>query len=228
MTNFGDLSPLDFEHLVADLMEAELGIKFSRFTSGRDGGIDVRSSSGSKNIVVQAKRYVASSYSDLKFKAKEEAKKWDGRKSKPDEYWFVTSLGLTPANQDEIVGIFSNLNLTREHVISGDDVRSWLRKHEKVARAHTKLWLKESGVLDRLIHNGIFEQTDFEVQQILDTAKTYVEHGGLRRGVDTIIKEGTLVISGAPGVGKTTLARMILIDHIENDWIPLVVRDAKE
>ena len=33
------LSPLDFEHLVRDLLSKDLGIELSAFTEGKDGGI---------------------------------------------------------------------------------------------------------------------------------------------------------------------------------------------
>ena len=36
------LSPLDFELLSKDLLEAELGIQLENFSEGRDGGIDLR------------------------------------------------------------------------------------------------------------------------------------------------------------------------------------------
>jgi hypothetical protein len=38
----GCLSPLDFELLSKDLLEAELGIQFENFSEGRDKGIDLR------------------------------------------------------------------------------------------------------------------------------------------------------------------------------------------
>ena len=36
------LSPLDFELLSKDLLEADLGIQFENFSEGRDQGIDLR------------------------------------------------------------------------------------------------------------------------------------------------------------------------------------------
>jgi hypothetical protein len=38
--DFRTLSPLDFEELVRDLLQAELGIMFESFKPGKDQGID--------------------------------------------------------------------------------------------------------------------------------------------------------------------------------------------
>jgi len=42
MYDFRTLSPIDFELLVRDLLQAELGITMESFGPGKDGGIDFR------------------------------------------------------------------------------------------------------------------------------------------------------------------------------------------
>jgi len=42
MYDFRTLSPLDFEELVRDLLQAELQIRLESFSPGRDQGIDFR------------------------------------------------------------------------------------------------------------------------------------------------------------------------------------------
>ena len=47
MANFalGELlSPIDFEHLVRDLLSKDLSIELTTFAEGKDGGIDLRHS----------------------------------------------------------------------------------------------------------------------------------------------------------------------------------------
>ena len=80
------LSPLDFELLSKDLLEAELGIQLENFREGRDKGIDLRyapvrsagnpvfnvaargTSSKPPELIVQCKRY--SKFSNLKSELK--------------------------------------------------------------------------------------------------------------------------------------------------------------
>ena len=55
--DFGNLSPIEFEALVADLLGEELSITFETFSEGADGGIDARYACAKGDIIVQAKHY---------------------------------------------------------------------------------------------------------------------------------------------------------------------------
>src|SRR5204863_3689121 len=110
------LSPLDFELLSKDLLEAELHIRLENFSEGRDKGIDLRYSSPKDDhritfdalmqpkgappqLIVQCKRY--STYASLKseLKNKELAKI---RQLQPARYILTTSVSLSPMQVDEL------------------------------------------------------------------------------------------------------------------------------
>ncbi|MBE8335767.1 restriction endonuclease, partial [Leptospira borgpetersenii] len=55
--DFRTLSPLDFEDLVRDLLQAEEGMRLESFGPGADQGIDFRFASGAGAVIVQAKHY---------------------------------------------------------------------------------------------------------------------------------------------------------------------------
>ena len=44
------------------------------------------------------------------------------------------------------------------------------------------------------------------------------------KALDILEHNRVLIISGAPGVGKTTLANMVLYAHLERGWEPIVIR----
>jgi hypothetical protein len=64
--DFHTLSPIDFEQLVRDLLNAKLGIELKAFGHGPDGGVDLRSLANGKKTVVQCKHYAGSTFSHLK------------------------------------------------------------------------------------------------------------------------------------------------------------------
>lgn len=64
--DFHTLSPLDFEDLTRDLLQARDGVIYESFRAGRDGGIDVRHSRGRDQTVVQCKHYARSGFALLK------------------------------------------------------------------------------------------------------------------------------------------------------------------
>jgi hypothetical protein len=61
--NFLNLSPFEFEILARDLLQKHFNTQIESFTSGPDGGIDLRCSVNG-NTIIQCKRY--KSYSSLK------------------------------------------------------------------------------------------------------------------------------------------------------------------
>ena len=148
---FDNLSPLDFEHLVGDLLTAQTGIEFEAFKVGPDGGIDLRGKSGEAIHIVQAKRYLKTSVSGLLTAARKEAKAWRSRDI-PNMYWFVTSLGLNPSDKAKLLEIFCEMPLTESRIIGHEQLQKMLRAHEKVTRAHMKLWLGETAMLENLLN----------------------------------------------------------------------------
>ena len=61
--DFKFLSSFDFECLVRDLLQEELGQRLETFKSGRDSGIDIRYSRDIRNeITIQCKHYIGSKY----------------------------------------------------------------------------------------------------------------------------------------------------------------------
>jgi hypothetical protein len=75
--DFSLLAPDDFEHLVADLLDAEWGVRFERFAEGKDGGIDLRHIDPSTKLVtiVQCKRYAPDAKAGLLATMKKERSK---------------------------------------------------------------------------------------------------------------------------------------------------------
>lgn len=53
MLEYGNLSPLEFEYVCQDVMQAKLGTALRRFPAGRDDGIDLIDDLETNHIVVQ-------------------------------------------------------------------------------------------------------------------------------------------------------------------------------
>ena len=75
MLEYGNLSPLEFEYVCQDVMQAKLGTALRRFPAGRDDGIDLIDDLETNHIVVQVKHYWKSSFSALKQALKAERAK---------------------------------------------------------------------------------------------------------------------------------------------------------
>lgn len=220
------LSPLDFELLSKDLLEAELGIQLENFSEGRDKGIDLRhaplrgtgrmvfnlASMGIQQepttLIVQCKRY--SEFSDLKstLKHKELAKI---QKLKPTRYVLTTSVSLSPQQSAEIKQLLSPFVQSTGDIYGRERLNSLLTKHSEIERRHIKLWLASAGVLDSIINAGTHLVSREEVERTLAAAKIYVRNPSFDEALAILKKHRVCIISGLPGIGKTTLARMLLL-----------------
>lgn len=219
--DFQQLSPHDLETLVRDLLQAEWGIALESFKTGRDGGVDLRYARGPHNVVVQVKHYVRTGMAGLLRDLKVEAGKVTALM--PTRYLLVTSVPLSPANKQAVAAVF-NGGLAVSDVVGQEDLNNLLGRHPEVEHKHYKLWLASRAVLDRVLHNDILTQTEFQIEKVHATVRRNVRSDAYPKALEILDRNRVVIISGAPGVGKTTLANMLLYAHLERDWEPVVIR----
>lgn len=226
MHDLGLLSPLDFELLVRDLLQEEFGILLESFGPGRDSGIDFRFAQGSDAAIVQVKHYLNSGHRKLVDAARKELPKVI--KLQPARYIFATSLPLSPNQKNELLKAMPGVPLQVADIISREDIDNLLTRHPRVLRQHFKLWLTNTQTLERIVHAGIYNRTDAELEVIKGNISRYVHSKSVADAEAILESRGSLIISGHPGVGKTTLMRMLMCMHLEQGWQVYVVEDLTE
>lgn len=207
------LSPLAFESFSRELMGEHLHAQIEAFAPGPDGGVDLRTHDG--KTVIQCKRYT-SDKSKLFNKLLEEARK--DRVKNAERYILLTSLHLTPNDKDKIREIISAIQTT-EDILGADDLEGLLANYPKVRSLYPQLWLGDESRLLELIggvvNRGIDEMSKEEFRQIVETMK-YVARPPLADEAYERLKEHhALIITGKPGIGKTTLARYLIWNIIQ-------------
>jgi hypothetical protein len=224
------LSWRDFEDITRDLLQAEWGVALESFKQGPDQGIDLRHVSlDAGTTIVQCKHY--SDFKTLRahLRDRELAKV---RKLQPERYVLVTSTGLSAANKLEIQKMLSPFVQVPKDVLGSGDIDGLLARHPQVLRANLKLWLTSTEVLARVVHNATACQTDFGIERVRRRLPSFVQNAALPRAQEILGSRNLLVISGAPGIGKTTLAEILLFAYLEKGYEPVViqndVREGKE
>ena len=223
--DFSKLSSQDFEELVCDLLEAEWDIRLESFTVGRDKGIDLRCLSGQDApVIIQCKHRPAANFrrlhSDMLRKELPKIKKL-----KPKRYVIVTSVGLTPANKEQLLDALSPFVAGTDDILGRTEVNSLVRRHSDVELKNYKLWLTSTAVMTRVLHNAQQCQTDFEVERVIGRLPIFVQNNAFPRAQEILERNQVVVISGAPGIGKTTLADLLLYAHLEQGFKPVVIRE---
>jgi hypothetical protein len=215
--NYHVLSPTEFENLARDLIQKKENIVLESFKEGKDSGIDMRyAQTPSKTTIVQAKRYIddyANLYSKLKSDELPKVKKL-----KPKRYILVTSVGLTPLNKSNIQALFSGYIKNQADIIGKDDLDNLLGLYPDIEKAHFKLWLTSTAIMQQILRSKEFNQSAFEFHAIADEIKLYVPNGSFQKSKEIIKRENFVVISGVPGIGKTTLARMLAFNYLAEGY----------
>jgi len=222
--DFTSLSSQDFEELVRDLLQAEWNVSLEAFKAGRDSGIDLRYSPANGGAtIVQCKHYLTSGFGKLLTNLrKSELPKIE--RLAPKRYVVATSVGLTPANKDEIVDALRPFVQNASDILGAQDIEGLLSRHPSIERANFKLWLTSTSVLERILHNAEHCQTNFKIDRIRKKLPLFVQNEAFPRAVDLLEQTRIVVISGIPGIGKTTLAEMLLYDHLERGYEPIVIQ----
>jgi len=220
---FTTLAPNEFEDLSKDLLEVHLSVPLQGFTTGRDGGVDLRHApTKGRDWVVQCKHYPAARFSTLKSSLKKELPKLE--KLKPQRYVLATSCGLTPDNVDILFDMLAPYCLSKHDILGKTQLNAILRNNAQVERNHPKLWINSEAVLSRVLHNEVFVQSEIDKEGILRRFSLFVHSNRYDNARRTLDKDKVCLITGVPGVGKTTLAEMLILEHLADDWELVVVR----
>ncbi|MDR6988955.1 hypothetical protein J2Y66_003463 [Paenarthrobacter nitroguajacolicus] len=227
MSQYENLSPYDFESLCRDVFTAKDGKHFETFTVGRDGGIDLRyignGSKANPDVIVQCKHYEKSGFSALKSKMLAEKEKALTLGAK--KYILATTVALTPEQKSLLVTELDPLISSESDIFGQDEIDALLRDYPAVVKSHFRLWLNSTAVLERVLHNDVFAQTEVYIEELEQTARTFVDNSGVGDVQDMLEQHHVCIISGPAGVGKTTLANMMLIHYMGQGFQPVVVSE---
>lgn len=209
--NFLNLSPYEFEILSRDLLQEKLEIYLESFGNGADQGIDLRCSEG-KNLIVQCKRY--KDYSSLISNLKKEIPKV--KKLQPNRYIICTSVSLLPKQKKAIIELFAPFIRNSSDLYGKEDLNNLLSKYPDIEKNFHKLWLSSTNILHEIINSQVVNQSRFIKDEINEKIKVYVQNESFTEALSILKGNNYVVISGIPGIGKTTLAEMLVFHLLGN------------
>lgn len=214
--DFRTLSPTDFEDLTIDLLSAELGLQLESFSPGPDGGIDGRHCAPGGDVIIQAKHYVNSSFASLKSKMKLAVQAVSTLN--PSRYILATSAPLTPLRKRELAEILKPFGTTTSDIYGTVELNRILRNNREIEKTHIKLWLSSTAVLEKILQSSTHSKTLVTQNSILRKLKIFVPNRSFNEAGKILEESHVLIISGAPGVGKTTLAEMLVHLYVANKY----------
>jgi adenylate kinase family enzyme len=226
--DFKSLTDKDFEVFCADLLGDVEGSRFERFKPGKDSGIDGRYFKDSKEVVLQCKHWANTPIDQLiKRLAKDEAPKV--RKLRPARYLLAISNPLSRANKAAIAAAYSPYVLNPSDIYGKEDLNDLLRPRPAVAQRHYKLWLSSAAVLTHMFNKAIFDRSAASIEEAQLAINKYVVTDHHQNALQKLEELGVLIITGEPGIGKTTLAEHMCLTYVASEFQLLkIARDIRE
>src|SRR5205814_1607334 len=124
---------------------------------------------------------------------------------KPQRYVLVTSVALSPRNKDTLVKALEPWCKSTADIYGPSELNGFLRENPDIERAHFKLWISSTAVLEQILHSRIFNVTQFTIESTKACLSRIVLHDGVNRALEMLHQDHHVLIVGNPGIGKTTL-----------------------
>lgn len=215
--DFKVLSPIDFEILTQSLLQKELKLRFEAFKAGADQGIDLRYAKNKRHdIIVQCKHYAGSDFTALRRIVRREVPKL--RRLSPERYLLVTSQSLTFANKELLMADCQPFIKRTSDIYGREDLNNLLGRHKSIERQTFKLWFSSTNVFEEILEKKVKYVSRDALESIRRKAKHFVQNPSFDKALEILKKRNVCIIAGIPGIGKTTLAEMLLLHHIELEY----------
>ncbi len=219
--NLYGLSSEEFEELAVDLQSHLEKINYSKTNIGADEGIDgyVYNNKG-KLQIIQAKRYI--SKKNLNHQMKIEKSKIDRLKEKPGKYVLYTTCKLQLKDKKKIQEIMAPYIKNVNDINDYSDIINLISNLPEIELKYYKLWITSTNVMIDTIEK-IFNRKIYEINKIKKDEKKkmslkYVATEHLSRVIQILERNNVVIISGMPGVGKTTLANVTAIIYENRNY----------
>lgn len=234
--DFSTLSSSDLEELFCSLLNAKeqnegSKIIFRTFKDGKDKGIDILYSTLKKDfeIVGQVKHYYRSGYNALVTHLRNsEKQKVD--KLAPNRYLFATSVDINVENVIEIRDVFRPYLRSLSDVYGKKELNNYLDIFPQIVNQQFKLWYSTTEILRRVLnYQTIGRSNEFRENDLKKRLRLYVETPALTEAKQILDRNNFIIITGEPGVGKTSTAELLLYEYIKDQYeLTYIYDDIKE
>jgi len=114
--------------------------------------------------------------------------------------------------------LFAPFLIDSSDIIDRTRVDSLLREHDEVEQKHFKLWLASTTILRRVLHSAAINNSMLTEKEIRRQVSVYVHNESFSQAMTILKNEHYCIISGIPGIGKTTLANLLALYHLNEGY----------
>lgn len=204
------LTDFDFEAVCKDLFQSHLNMQLEIFAPGRDQGIDLRhcSPNSSGELIIQCKRWDKSASASL-YRHMRDVELPKIVQLNPDRYILATTVSLSKGAVDKFSKLLHPYVKSSGDILGLHDIEAMLREHPEIVQRHLRLWLSSAAVLQSVLNRSAVVRAGDLAADIEEATRLYVPNGSYNRAIDVLDRHHYCLIVGLPGIGKTTLARVL-------------------
>ncbi|NVM66615.1 GTPase SAR1 family protein [Mucilaginibacter sp. SG538B] len=229
--DFSTLSSSDLEMLVCDLLNAaqdDSGVPYYRlFKDGKDKGVDFLRSTDTVPYaeIGQVKHYYRTGFDGL-FRHLRVSERPKIVKLNPGKYLLATSVDLTVGQTQQIQTLLAPHLKGLQDIYGKQGINQLLTIHETVLSKHFKLWFSDTAVLSKVLAAEMYYRTaDFVEHELTHRLRLFVTTPVLEAARRCLEENLFVIITGDPGVGKSTLAEMLIYEKLKDDYELLYIHD---
>lgn len=213
----------EFVHFVRDVLEIrERGLTFTSYKRGPDRGIDIRCTNSDKKIIGQVKLYDPGNFQSLMSSLRGEVEKC--KKIQPARYILCVGCSLNPQQASEILELFEGYICCEEDIIDGIKLNKYINQpdYERLKEVYSTLLVPDLSyvvhIIDQVVNRRILNNTEELLAKIRDRHSLYCNTSHYRNALKKLNRDRIVIITGNPGVGKTTTAEMIIQQLLVRNW----------
>lgn len=227
--NLAALDDKEFEAFALDLIGEEIGVRIERFKSGKDKGVDGRWFTTEKQeAFVQCKHWIRSGFAKLLSEMTKTEKPKLVRLNAA-RYILVTSVELSRNNKQALLKQLAPYILSERDIYGSEDIHDLLARHTNVEKRHYKLWLTSATALSHIFNNAISGRSTFNAMKITESLPLIVKTNDLDKARSLLSQRRVVIITGVPGIGKTTLANQLLVELLADGFeLQCIEQDVSE
>ena len=213
------LEEQQFERMACEIVGQRERIRFQTYRKGKDQGKDGLWYDEKGSIVLQAK--CCRDFQSLFRSLKDEAEKVE--KLDPDRYILVVSLPLSAGEAKKIRERFGPWLSKSEDLIDGNMLNGLLSDpdYRWIEKNFTGLWMPDGAVLEELLadafQRGRRTRSAREWKKAIEACRSFVQTEVYDKASERLEKDHVVVVSGQPGMGKTTIARILALGFLQPD-----------
>jgi hypothetical protein len=98
------------------------------------------------------------------------------------------------------------------------EIESLLQSHPEIVRRHLRLWLSSAAVLQSLLNKKILTRSFDLAEDAQEAMLVYVPNQSYPHASEIIEDKHVCIISGIPGIGKTTLAQVLSVTYANSGY----------